>query len=66
MDPETIQQLVADYPEGYRGGRIDRTRPIGRLITAEVAWANAVRCLADDNPARAAYWAGYAGELPDG
>ena len=60
MDPTTIQQLVAEYPEGYRGGRIDRTRPIGQTITVEVAWANAERCLADDNQPRAAYWAGFA------
>ena len=62
MDASTVARLVAEYPEGYRGGRIDWYRPIGRLITVEAAWANAERCLTDDNPARAAYWAGYARE----
>lgn len=60
MDSETISQLVTEFPESYRGGRIDRGRWIGKQFTVDEAWLLAENCLADDNPARAAYWAGYA------
>ena len=58
MDAATIERLVAEYPEAYRGGRIDAGR-IG-LVSAGTAWKRAAECLEDDNPSRAAYWAGWA------
>lgn len=60
MDPATIQRLAREHPESYRGGHIDRGRPISQRVTTTQAWANAQRCLDDDVPWRAAYWAGYA------
>lgn len=60
MDPATIERLVADHPERYRGGRIDRGRPILAAVSTGEAWDRARRNLDDDNPAGAAYWAGFA------
>lgn len=60
MDPATIERLVAEYPEYYRGGKIDSGRPIGRMTPVADAWENAERCLEDENGPRAAYWAGLA------
>lgn len=60
MDLATIERLARDYPERFRGGQVDHHRPLGQTVTSAEAWERARRCLADDNPARAAFWAGYA------